>query len=72
MQEAELIDICVNGERRQVPHGQSISELLERLGVASERVAVELDRNVLRKRDWPTTIVREGSQIEIVEFVGGG
>jgi thiamine biosynthesis protein ThiS len=72
MQETELIDIYVNGERQQAPHGESIAELLERLGIASERVAVELDRNVLRKRDWPTTIVREGSQIEIVEFVGGG
>ncbi len=68
----ELIEVTVNGERRQVPSGESVASLLDVLNVARDRVAVELNRSIVRKRDWADTPVAGGSQIEIVEFVGGG
>lgn len=66
------IGITVNGESRQVPDGQSIASILYHLEIAADRVAVELNRSIVRKRDWEQTVVLDGSQLEIVEFVGGG
>lgn len=69
---SEMIDIRVNGEARRVPDGLSILGLLRRLELDPSRVAVELDRRIVKSPDWPATPVRAGSQIEIVQFVGGG
>jgi sulfur carrier protein len=69
---AESIRIHVNGEDKQAPPGCSVAALLAWLGVAGERVAVELNRTIVRKRDWENTVVPDRSQVEIVEFVGGG
>ena len=57
---------------KEVPANQSGAELLEQLEVASDRVAVELNKSIVRKRDWRETRVSSGSYLEIVEFVGGG
>lgn len=66
------ISIFVNGVKREVPGGQSVAELLGTLEIGSDRVAVELDRSIVRKRDWERTPVLPGAEIEVVEFVGGG
>jgi thiamine biosynthesis protein ThiS len=68
----ELINVQVNGEPRRVPSQQSVATLLTWLDVPSERVAVELNKAIVRKRDWTTTQVEGGACVEIVEFVGGG
>ena len=68
----ECIDVQVNGEARRVPPGQSVTALLTWLEVPFERVAVELNKSIVRKRDWAATPVERGACIEIVEFVGGG
>jgi len=49
-----------------------VAEFLKQIGVAAERVAVELNREIVRKREWSSTIVPAGAEIEVVEFVGGG
>jgi sulfur carrier protein len=69
---AGSIRIHVNGEDKQAPPECSVAALLDWLGVTRERVAVELNRAIVRKRDWESTVVPDGSQLEIVEFVGGG
>jgi sulfur carrier protein len=68
----EPVKIVVNGEERQVPDCQNVRSLLAVLGIEADRVAVELDRTIVRKADWESTAVREGSRLEIVQFVGGG
>lgn len=70
--QSELIKIWVNGQPKHVPPNQSVSVLLGSLNIASDRVAVELNRSIVRSRDWEKTIVSDRSQIEVVEFVGGG
>ena len=65
-------EISINGERRHVPAGLSLIELLAHLGIGADRVAIELNRSIVRKRDWALTGVPPSAQIEIVEFVGGG
>lgn len=67
-----MISITVNGEAREATEGGSVRELLSHLGVRGDRVAVEMDRHIVYKRDWDTTQVVPDAQIEIVEFVGGG
>lgn len=64
--------IHVNGEVKDVPEGLDLKALLELLSLPQQRIAVELDRKVIRRVDWPLTAIGEGSQIEIVHFVGGG
>ena len=72
MEALSLIEVTVNGVCRTIPEGKSILELLELLDVPAERVAVELDRAIVRKLDWGSTIVEAGARIEVVQFVGGG
>jgi sulfur carrier protein len=66
------IQIVVNGQVRSVTEGLTLTHLLARLDIAGERVAVELNRIIVRRSDWDTTIVRPGATLEIVQFVGGG
>ncbi|HTX39578.1 MAG TPA: sulfur carrier protein ThiS [Bryobacteraceae bacterium] len=66
------IDIVVNGERRAIPPGQSILDLLRALQLEPARVAVELDRRIVKQPRWSETILEAGASVEIVQFVGGG
>jgi thiamine biosynthesis protein ThiS len=69
---SQAVRIFVNGDPFEVPSGSSISSLLAFLKIAPDRVAVELNKGLVRKRDWDVTSVDSGAQIEVVEFVGGG
>ena len=66
------MNIVVNGEPRTVPEGCTLTGLLELLGIDSSRVAIELDREIVKAHLWPETVLRPGSAVEIVMFVGGG
>ena len=70
--QSESIAVTINGELKQVPPNQSVAALLECLNIGSDRVAVELNKAIVRKRDWRETMIPPGSRLEIVEFVGGG
>jgi thiamine biosynthesis protein ThiS len=69
---AQSIEVYVNGEPRRVTEGLTVAGFLAELGIDPQRVAVELDRAIVRKPEWESTVVREGAQIEVVWFVGGG
>lgn len=62
----------VNGERHTIPEGQTVLGLLNQLQLDPARVAVELDRRILKQPLWPETRLQTGAQLEIVQFVGGG
>jgi thiamine biosynthesis protein ThiS len=66
------IEIVLNGEPREAPGGLSVAGLLEHLGIAADRVAVELEGEIIRRPRWEDTPVRSGARLEIVHFVGGG
>jgi thiamine biosynthesis protein ThiS len=68
----DSIDVRINGELKRIPAQLPLVEVLKVIGVAPERVAVELNREIVRKREWNSTLVPAGAEIEIVEFVGGG
>jgi thiamine biosynthesis protein ThiS len=70
--ETKTIEIVVNGEAKRVPQGFHVGRLLEWLAIDPARVAVELNRSIVRKQEWSATAVEAGAQLEIVWFVGGG
>lgn len=64
--------ITINGEIKELESEVNLSRLLELFSLPSQRVAVELNRGVVRRSDWDRTIVKDDDRIEIVHFVGGG
>lgn len=62
----------INGERREVEEPLTVWELIEKLALAPERLAIELNHRVVRRADWPRTPLKDGDRLEIVHFVGGG
>ncbi len=62
----------INGENRSVPPVDNLVELLAYLKIEQDRVAVELNRRIVRRKEWGTTPIREMDHLEIVQFVGGG
>jgi thiamine biosynthesis protein ThiS len=66
------VQVIVNGERQEIAAGESVSGLLKSLQIEPERVAVELDRKIVKRAQWGETSLRDGAQLEIVQFVGGG
>ncbi|HKD10060.1 MAG TPA: sulfur carrier protein ThiS [Bryobacteraceae bacterium] len=64
--------VTVNGEQRQFAAGTTLREVIGALGLDPERVAVELNRAIVKKDRWETTPIDSGAEIEIVQFVGGG
>ena len=67
-----MIKIYLNGERREIPAETDLVRLLEVFSLPSQRIAIELNSNVIRRADWPQAMLREGDKIEVVHFVGGG
>jgi sulfur carrier protein len=63
--------IKVNGEARDLPEGETIRALVVRYNLTPEKVAVELNRRLLRTEKYDTAL-KEGDEVEIVTFVGGG
>ena len=55
-----------------MPEPISVSRLLETLEIDPRRVAVEHNRLVVRKAAYASTVVSEGDEVEVVNFVGGG
>ena len=70
--EANTIQIVVNGKPAAVPPGETVLGLLRLLEIKPDRVAVELDRRIVRQPEWATTVLDPGAEVEIVHFVGGG
>ena len=64
--------IVVNGETKEIQKKVNLSELLELLALPSERIAIELNREVVRKKDWAQIEIKDADKIEVVHFVGGG
>lgn len=64
--------ITVNGEAREVPAETTLEGLVRLLALTPERLAVELNLEVVRRDDWARRALREGDRVEVVHFVGGG
>ena len=64
--------ITINGEERDFASLSTLSGLVEQLGMKPDRIAVELNRELIPRERWAETQLSEGDRLEIVHFVGGG
>lgn len=65
----------INGDERtfsDTPASFTLATLVEILGMKVDRVAVELNRDIVTRERWAETVLNEGDRLEIVHFVGGG
>lgn len=66
------MQVTINGQPETLDGGLSVAELLALRKLEPVRVAVELNEDIVRRKSFPETIIRDGDRIEIVAFVGGG
>jgi thiamine biosynthesis protein ThiS len=66
------MNLIINGEDRQFDSALTIAALLDRLGMKPDRVAVELNRELIPRERWATAQLSDDDKLEIVHFVGGG
>jgi thiamine biosynthesis protein ThiS len=68
----ENLVLEINGETRTISPVSNVRELLQLLGISENRVAVELNGNIIRRGDWEKIPIANMDRVEIVQFVGGG
>ncbi len=64
--------VVVNGEEKEIPEGLTVEDLLNKLNIGKERVAVELNLDIVPKSRFADVVLKNGDRVEIVSFVGGG
>ncbi len=64
--------MLINGEKTAGYEGESLAEVLEKEKYDTRRIAVEINGEIVPKRDFSETVLKEGDCVEVVSFVGGG
>ncbi|MBI1354319.1 MAG: sulfur carrier protein ThiS [Acidobacteria bacterium] len=64
--------IFLNGDPYEIAPGSTVRDLLDALELGVERVAVEVDRRIVRRDEWAARELAPGAVVEVVHFVGGG
>jgi thiamine biosynthesis protein ThiS len=64
--------VVINGEETELADSAFVRDLVDKLGLKPERLAVEVNRKIVRKAEWDSTSLSDGDKVEIVHFVGGG
>lgn len=64
--------LTINGKDQTFDESITLAQLIEQLGMKGDRVAVELNREIVSRVQWPATTLSDGDHLEIVHFVGGG
>ena len=65
------MNLTINGES-QPCSAETLAALVEQMGMKPDRVAIELNREIVPRDQWPQTALHDGDRLEIVHFVGGG
>jgi thiamine biosynthesis protein ThiS len=66
------MNLTINGENRVLARAETLGALVEQLGMKPDRVAIELNREIVPREQWAQTSLKDGDRLEIVQFVGGG
>jgi thiamine biosynthesis protein ThiS len=69
---SKVLRVYINGESREVQGNPSLADVINQLDLPAARIAVELNREVVRRSEWGGTMLHDEDRIEIVHFVGGG
>ncbi len=66
------MNILLNGEQKEITNVRTVADLLDSLGIGRERVAVEINLDIVPRARHAEHAINDGDRIEIVQFVGGG
>jgi len=66
------MELIVNGQSIQLPDRQSVGDLIVHLGLTGRAVAVEVNKNIVPRKQHPQATLQEGDVVEVVTLVGGG
>ena len=72
MDNCKHMNITLNGETKEVPGDITVFGLLEFLKIQHQRVAVELNMEIVKKDKYAATAIKDGDSLEVVSFMGGG
>jgi sulfur carrier protein len=67
-----MFTITLNGEKKKIESEVTLDRLLDLFSLPRKRVAVELNKQVIRRQYWESTSVSDSDTIEVIHFVGGG
>lgn len=66
------MQLYINGEIKELPLKMNLIGVLEHFSLPFERIAIELNKEVVRRKDWSKIEIAEGDRLEVIHFVGGG
>jgi thiamine biosynthesis protein ThiS len=66
------MQLQINGDEKEFAEGLTLGRLVGELGMKADRVAIELNREIIVRTQWAETTLHDGDKLEIVHFVGGG
>ncbi len=64
--------LVINGETKTCPAVENVRDLIVHLGIAQDRIAVEINGRIAKRKEWASIAVADQDRVEIVQFVGGG
>ena len=72
LRDGGTVVVTLNGEQRSLEAPVSVRDLVRRLSLDEDAVAVERNRDIVARGEWPATFLQAGDSVEVVQFVGGG
>jgi sulfur carrier protein len=66
------MQLFINGKEQSFGESLTLAQLIEQLGMKGDRVAAEVNREIVSRAQWADTSLQDGDRLEIVHFVGGG
>ena len=72
MNNLNVAKIQLNGDPYEINYGINLNELLNKLKIQKNKVAIEVNGEIVEKSKYPNLILNKGDKVEIVQFIGGG
>jgi len=72
MNNLNVAKIQLNGDSYEINNGTNLNELLNKLKIRKNKVAIEVNGEIIEKNKYPNLILSKGDKVEIVKFIGGG
>ena len=72
MNNLNVAKIQLNGDPYEINNGTNLNELLNKLKIQKNKVAIEVNGEIVEKSKYPNLILNKGDKVEIVQFIGGG
>ena len=72
MNNLNVAKIQLNGDSYEINNGTNLNELLNKLRIRKNKVAIEVNGEIIEKNKYPNLILNKGDKVEIVQFIGGG